>query len=770
MKTRWNGVREHLAVMAWVATLQPTLVMASDASIQPMVVSMVLNGSLLSDAQLVYREAGQGTQRVWLPETVAKQWRLDVERRARRTFEGQSHVAVCERPDQCVYDESSALISLTVEHQDLMALKFSTSPGSELPAQEVKSIGGFLNYDLTAWQAERAGLAAFLNGRVHSPWGHGLWQYGKALGFGRNSIVLSRALWQIDWPSQGLSMQAGHITAPDTPLSPGLALTGFHLGTNAQLNPMASKQLRPQVLGAADRPQRTDVFVDGMFRQTADIPYGPYNIEVTPNLPGQGQIDLISTELDGTRRQITLPYYQAPQALAPGACEWSLDLGTLRKQPGQRVQSQTPLVSGAWRQGFQRGITGQAQWIAGPGVQRLAAQVDHVDARWGVSGLSLVTQRTAEHHPSWLGVGHEYVSRQASFNVWAEQALQDCPTSAGDKAMDEQLARPCQKLFLAAGLPLGPRWSASAALSAQRWSAHRMAHAQSLQLRFAADTRSQMTLSVQDLQVNTHRSLTLALTWTQPLGKYLSQTSVQSQQSTQLLWSVQSQPSPDEPTPESRWQVFGSMGQQHEVGGRWLQRMSQAEVSAQASVGQRGNHGALGMRGAIGYAEDRLFASRTIDDAFVIVDAGVPELPVLLDNREVARTNARGWAVITEARSQQTNRVGVDIAALPVQYAMPMDVQSVVPPLGAGALAVFEVSDGGVLLSVQDAHGQPLPTGAAVTVSTQKLGTAVTSRSEVFIERSDRASDISIDWGGKQCRFNYRPTTTPSRSYTCTVH
>lgn len=770
MKIRWNGVREPLCAMAWVAAIHPTSAIGATMNTQPMAVSLVFNGSVLSDAQLIYRETGESSERFWLPEALALRARLVTEHRARRVFEGLPHVAVCESSDRCVYEESSALLSVMIDHQQLLPLQFLASPGSRLPAQEVQSIGGFLNYDLTAWQAARPGLAAFLHGRVHSPWGHGSWQYGTALGVGRNSIVLSRAVWQVDWPSQGLSFQGGHITAPDTALSPGLALIGLHLGTNAQLNPTVSKRLRPQVLGVADRPQRTDVFVDGMFRQTADIPYGPYQIEVASTFPGQGQIDLSTTQADGTRSQLTLPYYQASQALAPGASEWSVDMGMLSQQPGQRIQAQVPLASGAWRQGFDAGITGQTQWLLGPGVQRLAAQVDHVHARLGVSGISLISQRTGGHSQWWLGAGHEYVSRLVSLNAWAEHSVQDCPATSQRQAMEDQLTRPCQKFFLAAGLPIGRRWSASAAISEQKWSAQRTATVQSLQIRFAADAHSQLTLSAQHIQINSYQSSAMALTWTQPLGKYLGQTSLQSQGSTNLLWSIQSQPSADEGTPKQRWQMFGSFGPQEEIGGRWLERMSQADVRVEASAGKRGTHGALGVRGAIGFAEHRLFASRTIDDAFVMVDAGIPDLPVLLDNREVARTNASGWALVTEARSQQSNQISVDIAALPVQYAMPIDQKSIVPSLGAGALVVFEVSDGGALLPVQDANGQALPPGASVKVSTQGLGTAVTSRSEVFIERSDRAAEILIEWGGRQCRFSYKPTVTPNGGHTCAVH
>jgi len=149
------------------------------------------------------------------------------------------------------------------------------------------------------------------------------------------------------------------------------------------------------------------------------------------------------------------------------------------------------------------------------------------------------------------------------------------------------------------------------------------------------------------------------------------------------------------------------------------------------------------------------------------VEVGLPDLPVLLDNREVTRTNAAGWAVVTEGRAHQANNVGVDTSGLPIEYAIPRDQQNVVPASAAGVVARFDVSDGGVAVAVRDMASQPLPTGSMVRISTQLLPTAITSRGEVFLERSDRAAEVIIEWSGKRCRFSYQPQAEPLGGYRC---
>ena len=67
-----------------------------------------------------------------------------------------------------------------------------------------------------------------------------------------------------------------------------MPLTGLRIGSNGSLQPSVSKMLRPRMEGLAERSLRADVFVDGLFRQTAQVPYGPYSIELQPQFPGRG--------------------------------------------------------------------------------------------------------------------------------------------------------------------------------------------------------------------------------------------------------------------------------------------------------------------------------------------------------------------------------------------------------------------------------------------------------------------------------------------------
>jgi outer membrane usher protein len=739
------------------------------AELEPLVLTLVLNATTLAEAQLMHRETGPGPNRVWLPEPKARAWRMNTLARPQRVIEGVLHAAFCEGRDQCDYDEAGALLTLQMAVDDLLPLRVGPEATAQAMAAPPPGVGAYLNYDLSAWHIGRPGIAGLIEGRAYSAWGHGALRLAGVVSAGRGRRTLAQAVWQVDEPALRRSWQIGSIAIPDTALGAGLPVHGVRLGTNTRLQPLQTDTLRPQIDGQALRSTRADVFVDGLFRQTAQVPYGPYSIEVQPQFAGRGEIDLVSTDVRGVQSRVTMPYYQAPQMLQPGASAWSVDIGRLAQETRQVGGASPWLASGAWRQGLGPQLTGQAQLLVAPQTVRLGISADHVQAQLGLSSASAVWQRTATRPQGqlWLGLGHELMTRQWFASLRTEHVGGRCGDVATADPVSDRLARPCQRTALSLGGALGPRWSGSAGLDRLRDASGRHTALASLNARLQVGARSQLGLGWSRLALAGRSMSALSLTWSQPLGQgHVGQIGVQRQHDGRLAaqWSAESMPGLEGVSTTDRWRVYGRAGQRPSVGAGWTGRAAYADWRADAWADTKGGGGSASVSGAVGVVEGRVFAARRINDAFVLVDVGVPDLPVLLDNREVARTNAAGWAIVTEARAHQANNVGVDTASLPVRYAMPLDQQTVVPSTSAGVLAQFDVSDGGLAVAVRDAEGRRLPAGALVQVSTQRLPTAVTSRSEVFLERSDRAAQIDITWAGQRCSFQYTPAAATGQA------
>lgn len=799
-----RGWRAWLAWAGWLVALLGGGLTASPATAQTpgqpagaptpfyeaIAVGVVLNGKLVGDNELVHREAAAGTVRFWLPLVQARAWRVQDAAREQRSIDGVAHAAFCVPPDRCFYDDSSALLTLNLTGSALLPLHVVPAEAPRAQPDEAASSGAFLNYDFSAWRQRKSGAALLLEGHFYNAHGHGLLRWDMVAAGGRSRRSFAAARWQIDRPEQDFSVQIGSVAVPDTAAAYGLPLVGLRAGSNPRLDPTRPRVLRPGVtVPAAERALRADVFVDGVFRQAAEVPYGPWRVEVQPTQPGRGEIDLLTTDVAGRQQRSTIAFYQAAQLLAPQAQEWSLDAGVLQGPRGGVRGRGRALVAGTLRRGLDGQTTVAGQWLVAERAARVSIGVDAAHPRWGLTSVSAVGQRvpvpTAEgaRETIWLAWGHELLARGTSFAVRAERAVSgECvvPATAAAAAaaagVAAYLARPCSRTGAALGTdigaPNGARGSAYAAFDHQLDPWGKRSATASLGLRWQLAPQLLLDAGVQQVASGTQRARSFSIGLSFALApRWQAQSALVRREggglppAQQLRWSAyRTTPPGDADT--TRDQIYGSVGPQADIGWRHSERASHFDWRAEARAHSTALHAGGGIAGAFGWADGRRFAARRIDDAFVIVDVGLPGLPVLLDNREVARTNAQGWAIVTEARAYQNNAVGVDTAALPIEYALPRDQFNVVPGLGAGALARFDLSDGGVALPLADEAGRRLPTGAPATVSTQRLPTAVTSAGEVFIDRADRAADIVVTAGARRCAARYEPGA-PERTLVC---
>jgi outer membrane usher protein len=757
---------------------------------EAVVVGLVLNGTVISDNQLLHRELKPG-RRIWLPESELPIWRLSTGGRDKRNIQNLPHVAYCDRLDRCDYDESAALVTMRIAAADLTALRFTRPLPTPVTATKPDSVGGFLNYDITAVAARRISVASWLEAHVYTPQGQGMARLANVTSSGASTRTLSQAVWQIDKPERGLSYQAGSINSPDTGFAVGLPMTGLRVGSNSRLQPGLVNMSLPQMTAQADRALRADVFVDGLFRQNVQVPYGPYTVDVLPQYPGRGTMDLLSTDISGRQTRITMPYYLTPNVLSSGVRIWSADLGVLADDGRQLAGPKPVVLSLALRDGLDGKWTPQLQALVSRGSTRWVLAGDTANPQWGASSLSLIGQRSPSvpRGALWLGLAQDYQSRDVNLGFRLEHALRrgtpqavaanadsslDTSTSTSTNTStltpaEDRLARPLSQFSATAGANLSGGWSLNAALDVLRADSATRRESRALSLRYSAGARSQLALTVQRSSINGRSQSSVLLSWSQPLGNnYAGQVGLaRSGNGTALQWSAQSVPPPDSATATSRQQSYGSLGPHADLGVRWTDRNAAMDWRAEALARREGAFASVGASGAVGLAEGRFFTARRIDDAFIVVDVGLPDLPVLLDNREVARTNSDGWALVTEARAHQSNNVGIDISALPIQYAMPRDQLSVVPASGSAVRAVFDVSDGGIALPVTDARGKPIPVGVLARISTQRLPTAVTSKSEIYLDRSDRAARVQLQWADQDCGFDYRPQDANVASYAC---
>jgi outer membrane usher protein len=97
--------------------------------------------------------------------------------------------------------------------------------------------------------------------------------------------------------------------------------------------------------------------------------------------------------------------------------------------------------------------------------------------------------------------------------------------------------------------------------------------------------------------------------------------------------------------------------------------------------------------GALVAIGGRVFATPPLDAGFALVRVpGLPGVPVLRENLEVGRTDARGDLLMRDLLPFYANKVGLDESAVPPGFATDVPRRDVQVPRNAGALVVLDAA------------------------------------------------------------------------------
>lgn len=181
-----------------------------------------------------------------------------------------------------------------------------------------------------------------------------------------------------------------------------------------------------------------------------------------------------------------------------------------------------------------------------------------------------------------------------------------------------------------------------------------------------------------------------------------------------------------------------------------LQRANDGKVAAAASL-----EGALALSGA------GLVAGNRISDGFAVVDLGVADVPILLNNQPVAKTGLTGKALVAGLVPYQENRVSVDPFGLPLNANTIATAIQAVPARRSGTtLRMGRGVGSSALVALHDKTGNFVPVGSEVVVNGRKSEFVVGYDGEVWLEKLRRQNRIEVIGAALRCtaRFDLPPT------------
>jgi outer membrane usher protein len=793
-----SAERRWQRLLAWLALALAGLLLQAPAAASPrddgtVVVGVVLNTMPVADAVLAYPAEDGGW---WLPAAQLKRWRLRPDEGKSLDVAGEPHREIC-GPDsgtRCQHDTTKALLIVQAEPARLEPLRYSARPmlDADAPPASLANVpGGFYaNYDLQLGGGAARTMLAQVDARAFA-FGGEFYLQAAAASVGSDRRLFQRAWgWQRDLPEQGWTFTLGGFASSGHTAASGLPMLGLRWASQRSLQPDRSWLQKPVASGMADLGLQAELLVDGRPVRTAEVPYGPFQIEADVLRAGAGQMQLVTTDNAGRRQLRSIDYYVAPQLLPPGTAEHVLEIGAVGDDIGRPSLRGPIMAAGRYRLGLDKDTTVDAHGLVANRTHILGMGVDRGIGQAGVlrAGLTLV-DRGGGLRPR-LQLAHEYLSERWSSTINVESGPAERPVPlAQDGARDTWQRLLVDRRRAGVALNWSPTrdYQAAVALNERIDVAGTRQRSAALNLTWQGPSRLRLVAGLQAMHnrpagapetSSTKWAHQATLTLVLPLGRgdVLAASARVGNGRPAAQWTYQSAPASmlardGEVMPNYR--LYGESSRQAWAGATAWQdtRYGQWQLDARSGPGASQYQGRFS--GAVGWLGGSGFVGPRVDDSFVVVDTdGHAGVPVFLENRPVGVTGRDGRLVVTGARAWQANRVTVDGAVLPIENTLTSDELRVRPWGRAGALAHFEVGDGGELVSVRLADGTPLPAGAQASIEGQADATAVGSRSELFVMRAGRQARISVRWAAGSCAFDYVPRGQAGRpsageSFTC---
>ena len=640
------------------------------------------------------------------------------------------------------------------------------APGTDIPVASA-SPGVLFNYDLYSSRDDHSdSTSAFAELRVFGV-GRGVFSQTAVTRSQRNedeprrtdSVRLDSS-WRWSSPASMLSVSVGDVISGQLDWTRPLRLGGVRIGRDFGLQPYRITTPLPTFVGEVAVPSAVDLYVNGIRQYSGELPPGPFQLATIPGITGAGNAQLVVTDAFGRTRQLDFPFYAAQQLLAKGLSDWSLSLGLAREDYALRsfAYGNEPLASADLRYGVSDSFTVEAHaeggdsvvngglgavWLlGGAGVfsASLAHGQDRSDSGWlyaaaynwsnGRFNIAADTQRT---HGEYRDVASRYGQAPARVSERAVASWND--TRLGSLGLSY--------------VRLIYRDQTPARYGSATWSRNFKSGA-SLSLSYNQNLdRSEDRNIYLGFSMNFDRQLQLSASLQRNRGR------------DQAVLDL-SRPLPGDGGFGWRLQARGGDGEEGGLAkAGWLTSYGRYSLgfARQGEV----DYGYASASGSLVWMGGHVFAARNVSDAFAVVSTGRADVPVLLENRPIGRTDRDGMLLVTPLNAWQRNRIAIDPMELPADLRLDRVEVQATPPDRSGTLVRFGIEQvRAAVLVLHDDRGEALPVGSRVHLDSDSNSGAdavVGYDGETYLDTLQELNTVRVDTADGPCsvRFAYPP-------------
>jgi outer membrane usher protein len=532
--------------------------------------------------------------------------------------------------------------------------------------------------------------------------------------------------------------------AGDT-ISGGLAWTrpirigGAQMQRNFGLRPDLVTMPLPSFAGTAAVPSTVELYLNNLKTFSQEVPQGPYSLTNIPAISGAGLANVVIRDSAGHEVQKTLPFYTSAQLLRPGLSDFSVEAGFARTGYGTAFDAYVdkPVVSATARRGILDWLTLETHGEAGLGLANGGVGTVAALGSLGVASVAVSASHRAGNTGAQLFASYEAnafgitlnAAAQKTFGTYEDLAAVTSLTSIGEKARSSLagllyiapyelrptltgVGQPKALYRVSAGFPIpfdGSTVSANyihldnefgrSDIVSGSWS-RTFDRAGTLGVTAFADLADK-------------RIRGIFFSWSVPLGETGSM-------SAGLSGGESAARSFDAIKPLQQaagsygWRVSGRDGSAGGGTAAAAYRSPYGKVEGAVAHNRSGSAATLEVDGAVATLGGGVFLANRVDDAFAVVETGVPDLEVFHENRSVGRTDSRGRAFIPALRAYEKNKIAIDPQNAPLTAEINSVEDIVAPTDRSGVLVDMRVrtDTASAIVVLSGPDGRPIPAGS----------------------------------------------------------
>ena len=699
------------------------------------------------------------------------------------------------------YDESTQRLLVTAPPDMIVTKRYDLSSRgrTDLPIQS--AYGAVLNYDLFSSAANGqkqsfafSGASGTFDGRIFSPYGtlsqSALLQSSITDRF--TALRLNTTYTYSDYET------ARTYRAGDT-INGGLAWTrpirigGLQVQRNFGLRSDLITVPLPSAAGTAAVPSTADIYINNVRTYSQDIAPGPYVLNNLPAIGTNGTARVVLRDSSGKTTETVLPFYTSATLLAPGLFDYSLEAGAPRLSYGTTADTYLakPVASFSARYGMWEWLTLEGHAEGGAGLVNASAGIAARTGAFGVASAAVAASRFQGQmgYQSYLAYETRLMglsisaSSQMTFGTYQDlasvtarlQRQQQLSTNPFDVTSFEDLSasvtnaintslfasarspKALNRISVGAPLPFGRATLTGSFVQAIDGAGVR---SDIVSATLSAPWRDATIFATAFTTLTGVKNTGFMVGLSMPFGDSATISTGVSGGSNGTSVGVDAIKPLDVKPGSVGWRIHDSELGVVQRAAAVSYRSSFARTEAAVYQNHNGVQATAEVEGAVATLGGGVFFANRIDDAFAVVETGVPGIPVFYENRPVGMTNSSGRALITALRSYQPNKITIDTTDLPVDADVAASETVVAPADRSGVSVDFTVKTDArpAVVIFQGADGRALPAGAQGQIE-GGASFAVGYDGRAYIENLGPTNNATISLANGECHatFAYEP-------------